>query len=136
MNTLFVLNILFSAMMTGLIWLIQLVHYPSFKFIHQSRFVEFEVFHSRMITYIVAPLMAFEIMIAGLLLAKLFSPLTVLCFVLVLLNWAVTAFLSVPCHQILVQHHDENIIDRLIKTNWIRTWGWTLKTIFSLLILI
>lgn len=135
MNTILILNIVFSAMMTGLIWLIQLVHYPSFKFIDQSRFIEFEVFHSRMITYIVAPLMAFEVMIAGLLVAKLFSPLTLLCFALVLLNWVVTAFLSVPCHQALTQNYDENTIDRLIKTNWIRTWAWTLKTFFSLLIL-
>lgn len=118
--------------MTGLIWLIQLVHYPSFKKIDPKKFQEFHSFHSKKITPLVFPLMSIE-----LLFSVYFSWLTrdsfwLVQFLLVLLIWGATIFVSVPIHNKLSEYN-ESKIDQLVTTNWIRTILWSLK---SLLVII
>jgi hypothetical protein len=49
-----------SAGMFGVIWVIQLVHYPLMRKVPTAAFGEFEAEHQRRITYVVGPLMALE----------------------------------------------------------------------------
>ncbi|MFM7552563.1 MAG: hypothetical protein ACKO7Q_06955, partial [Actinomycetota bacterium] len=39
--------------------------------------------------------------------------------------WAVTVLLSVPAHARLSARYDAAALDRLVRTNWIRTAAWT-----------
>lgn len=116
--------------MTGLIWLVQVVHYPSFHFIPDTDAIRFAVFHTTRITWVVAPVMIVE----GLTLAVLlFQRDLSLAFkigaaVLLLLIWISTATLQVPQHSILALGKDVSAIDRLVSTNWLRTLAWTLKS--------
>jgi hypothetical protein len=119
--------------MTGLIWLIQGVHYPLLAKIGPSEFTEYVHLHARNITYIVGPLMMIEVMtaLACLYWAKsLGVPAWVLWAGLALLFviWAATAFLSVPCHDALSRGYDLSVIYRLVDTNWIRTVAWTIRS--------
>ncbi len=113
--------------MTGIIWLIQLVHYPAFKFIDESKFKKFHSFHSTRITYIVAPVMAIELLTAF---ALCFSVQAVYIwnFILVLILWALTGFVSVPIHNSLTEGNDIKKINQLVKTNWFRTAIWTFRS--------
>ncbi len=113
--------------MTGIIWLIQLVHYPAFKYIDESKFEKFHSFHSTRITYIVAPVMAFELLTAF---ALCFSVQTIYIwnFILVLILWALTGFVSVPLHNSLTEGYDIKKINQLVKTNWYRTAIWTFRS--------
>ncbi len=118
-------------LMTGVIWCIQLVHYPSFHWINPRKFTSFVQFHGQRISIIVMPLMILELFTAGLFLFTIKSiPYVYLGLNLtsVLLIWLSTFFLSVPCHHRLGQAYDKATIDRLIQTNWPRTIIWTLRS--------
>lgn len=120
-----------SLMMTGLIWLVQLVHYPSFHLIDPQRFQEFHQQHSSRITLIVAPLMGLELLTAILLvLERSESYAWWLNLLGVILIWACTAFLSVPLHNQLASGYDYEKVNALVVTNWPRTLIWTARSIW------
>lgn len=48
-GTHFLINGATSIFLCGLIWVIQLVHYPSFHFVEDSRFIDFQAFHTQRI---------------------------------------------------------------------------------------
>ena len=129
------LQILSCYFMTGVIWIIQLVHYPSFKYIEFKQFLNFQNFHTQTITFIVGPMMVLEIFSAFyLLIAFEFSAFWVIHSALLIGIWLCTAFLSVPIHTLLAQPHisvDERLqmVKLLVKTNWPRTLLWTIRTL-------
>jgi len=127
------IQLLVNAVLVGLIWTIQLIHYPAFLYVDKTAFVAFEAMHVRKITWLVAPLMITEALTAGLLVhLSGFALEFVLAMLIVILIWASTFLLSVPCHRILAREKDINAIQRLIRTNWIRTFFWTLKFVLLL----
>lgn len=121
--------------MTGLIWLVQLVHYPSFTYVDEQKFGAFHAFHSQAITWIVLPVMAAELALAVLLVAK--SPDLFWKFNLAGLSliWLATAFLSVPIHNQLALAPTQALAARLVWTNWPRTVLWTARSIAMLWVL-
>ena len=87
-------NFISTSVMVGVIWVIQLLHYPSFHFINDQKYIEFQYFHMQRISFIVVPVMLFELT-SALLLAYFFeSSLTIILLALVLGIWAFT-FISV-----------------------------------------
>ena len=118
-------------LMTGLIWLVQMVHYPSFQFVDPQRFPEFHLHHSSRITFIVAPLMGLELVTAvGLVYERGDSYTWWLNLLGVVLIWACTAFLSVPLHNQLSTGFDYDKVKALVDTNWPRTLIWTVRSIW------
>jgi hypothetical protein len=126
-------------MMTGLIWTIQILHYPTFKYISESQFQDFHNFHTKNITFIVLPVMAFELF-TGIALAVLFpdSHLLWINLFCLLLIWIGTFFVSVPVHGLLAKGWNARAIERLILTNWVRTslWSFRLFVLFYLFLTI
>ncbi len=120
-----------TLFMTGVIWFVQVVHYPLFRLVGNSEFARYEAAHTFWTTWVVAPPMLTELTTAVLLL--LFKPKGVsdgiLWFNLALLAiiWLSTAFLQVPCHQQLGQGFDATVHHRLVVTNWLRTFCWTVR---------
>jgi hypothetical protein len=123
------LQIVSTLMLTGVIWTIQLVHYPSFIYVADENFIEFESHHSKSISFIVVPLMIIELVTAVFLLYTNTNYMLVINLLLVLLIWMVTFFLSVPCHKILIKKKCLLTIQKLINTNWLRTTFWSIKSI-------
>ncbi|MBU6376056.1 MAG: hypothetical protein KGQ59_08680 [Bdellovibrionales bacterium] len=118
------------AFMTGLIWLIQMVHYPLMNRVSPEQFVEFHHAHSARITGIVAPVMGLELLSAAILvfLGQTVSKsprLEELCLGLSLGVFAATAFLSVPLHHRLARGFDSRAHQWLVRTNWVRTILWS-----------
>lgn len=114
-------------MMTGLIWLVQLVHYPAFHFADKSRFCEFHSFHSKWVTVIVAPLMGLEL-VTALALCLQGGSIWIANLISVAALWGATALISVPLHNQLSSGYDSSTVQRLVRTNWIRTVLWTLRS--------
>ena len=54
------LNVAATLMMTGVIWFVQVVHYPLMEQVGASGFVTYEKLHTRWTTYVVAPPMLVE----------------------------------------------------------------------------
>ena len=54
-------HLIFTSIMTGVIWVIQIVHYPSFHFIEKELYTVFQKFHMNKISIIVIPIMLAEL---------------------------------------------------------------------------
>ena len=119
-------NAAITLVLTGLIWAVQLIHYPLFALVGQDEWPRFHREHGRRVTLLVGWLMPLEL-VASLALAVSDSPVwfRVLQLTLVLLIWLVTALAAVPLHRRLEQRHDPAAIQRLIAFNWVRTAAWT-----------
>lgn len=132
MAALLALHALTTIMMTGLIWFVQLVHYPLFQHVGLPDFVRYEQEHMRRVTWIVAPLMSLEALsaIAICMLAEDSSMRAWALAGLVLLAaiWASTALLQVRCHKALACGFVPLTARRLVSTNWIRTVAWSLRS--------
>ena len=122
-------HLLATAAMVGLIWFVQIVHYPLFAAVGPSEFVAYEQSHQRRTAYVVGPPMAIEGVTTLMLLVAApdgVGPLLPwLGAVLLAVVHASTVLLQVPAHAALAQSPDRATIDRLVRTNWIRTIGWT-----------
>ena len=120
-----------TLIMVGVIWFVQLVHYPLLSYVGHSEFPVYERHHRGFIKWLVAPLMLLEGMTAALLI--LFPPAaasdwqlwigTGLLFVI----WISTAFVQVPLHSVLSRGFDPAVQKRLVRTNWWRTIAWSLR---------
>ena len=113
-----------------LIWLIQIVHYPSFRFVDPSEFVDFHQHHTNTITCIVLPLMLCELANVLWVTKKTdFVPLFLLLSGIVIVIWLTTFLVSVPLHNQMAQFKNTTAIEKLISTNWVRTTLWTAKVV-------
>lgn len=125
-----------TLLLTGVIWIVQIVHYPLFQFVGDARYREFHAAHINWITYVVAPLMIAETVTAMLIIfyPTLNSDSRVLWFGLILVGviWASTFFLQVPLHEKLANGLDAETHRALVNTNWIRTIAWTIRSILVL----
>lgn len=117
-----------SFALFGLIWTIQLVHYPSFRFVEPSKFIAFEKFHSAKITLVVGPLMLIELVVSAGLVYLLGDFFSIINLVIVGVIWLSTLLLSIPRHNKLLIGKDDEVIESLILTNWPRTVLWSLKS--------
>jgi hypothetical protein len=133
MNLLLVLQLFSCFSLTGLIWLVQLVHYPSFTYVEEKGFDQFAKFHADKISFIVVPLMILDLL-SAVMLASQYGWLNVALLVIVFLS---TAVWSVPCHKKLQMHgKDLKCIKKLVLTNWPRTIIWTVRSLIWCFVLL
>ena len=122
-----IIHLVACAFMTGLIWVIQVLHYPAFSAIAENDFQKFHLKHTSSITWIVAPVMLIELLTA-LLLLQLNQNLFFLVNTILLLGiWISTGLLSVPIHAAIGPKKDLEKINQLVRTNWPRTILWSLR---------
>ena len=115
----------------GLIWTIQLSHYPSFRFISENDFSTFHQHHTASITMIVMPLMLLELgMISWQAYQTSWNWIWVIPLLLVVGIWASTFFIQIPLHGKLENEKNLEIIHQLVKSNWVRTIFWSIKAIW------
>lgn len=120
-----------TLLMAGLIWFVQLVHYPLFRAVGAGRFAEYEREHQRRTTWVVAPWMLGEA-VTGLAICA-WRPEGVVGWVpwlgmIVLIGiWGSTYFVQVPLHARLSSGYDAELARRLVRTNWWRTIGWSVR---------
>lgn len=123
----------FCAFNMGLIWIVQVVHYPGFLRIGSEGYQAYQQFHMRSITTVVGPSMLAELLSSAMLLLfirEINQPYLVwISLLLLVLIWINTALWAVPSHNKLLDGYDANLITKLIQINWWRTVAWTLRTI-------
>lgn len=129
-------NLVATLVMTGLIWFVQIVHYPLFMQVGAEHFADYEARHRMLTSWVVGPPMLVEA-ITGLLL--LFDPPPVAKrwqlfagIALLAVLWISTAFIQVPCHEVLSRGYDPIVAAKLVASNWLRTGAWTLRGILVL----
>ncbi len=114
--------------LVGLIWTVQLVHYPLFAQVGADAFRNYHARHTRQITWIVAPLMAVELLTAILLLVRgAREPWLLASFAPLAFNWLSTWRVQIPLHNRLAPGFDADVHRRLVITNWWRTIAWSIR---------
>ncbi len=137
-HNLLLLQLVATAMMTGILWLVQRVQYPLFLGLNEGHFSKWHDLHSARITWIVAPLMVLELAVslAFIFLNKINLWQNIFVFFMTCTIWAITFFISVPKHEKLAQKgFDQAVILSLIRTNWGRTLVYTIKLFFVIYLL-
>ena len=125
-----------TGVMTGLIWFVQVVHYPLMAAVGRDEWINYENTHTRLTSYVVAPGMLLEVLSAAFVLyAAVQQPddisiaIVVAATILLAGIWASTFFIQVPLHKALSEDHDPQRIAKLVQTNWIRTVLWTTRLV-------
>ena len=122
--------------MVGVIWFVQIVHYPLFASVGLEGFQRYEEEHQRLTTWVVAPLMLTELATAVLLIwlrppgvgsGALWLGLGLLASI-----WLMTYTVQVPQHSALSLSYDPDVQQRLVLWNWFRTFAWTARGILVL----
>ncbi|MFH2123718.1 MAG: hypothetical protein ABIJ50_09600 [Pseudomonadota bacterium] len=133
MNELTEIQISVDSGLFILIWLVQLIIYPSFRYTKAEDFIQWHSRYTFLMGLIVSPLMLIQVGIEGFFLCR--GEIRWWRLATIALIWLATFTLAVPCHRQL-QHHGKvlSTIDRLVITNWLRTVLWSLlffNTVFA-----
>lgn len=130
-----VLNTAASWTMVGVIWFVQVVHYPLLSVVPVDSAKAVAVEHQRRTGWVVMVPMTVEGVTTLLLLAMV--PVGVAWF----LPWLAgiplavallaTVLLSVPRHARMAANPDESVGRELVTTNWIRTIAWSLRGVVT-----
>ena len=124
-----ILHLIATSVMVGVIWIIQLVHYPSFHFIELKQYTTFQRFHMSRISYVVIPAMLTELFTLILIVISMdqIDTLVLASAILLIFIWLMTAVFFSGVHQKLTLGYDQTVVDKLVKLNWGRTLLWTLR---------
>ncbi len=125
--------------MVGLIWMVQIVHYPLLAIINTERAPDIAREHQRRTGIVVGPPMLIEgVTTLGLLLWRPDGVWWILPWingVFLAVALGCTVFLSVPLHEKMAHSPDETVGHRLVITNWPRTAAWTVRGILCVTML-
>ena len=131
-----------TGFMTGLIWFVQIVHYPIYVHVGSEKMREYQEFHVRRTTLVVFPAMVLELLGGSLLLVSEWQGSAqqpaLWGFILLAIIWLSTLVLQIPNHgkigQITPVTEESKASERiaiqaLVKTNWVRTLAWSTRLV-------
>lgn len=132
---LLLIHVAMTWFMTGVIWFVQLVHYPLLRFVGRENYERYHRMHMRRTTWVVMPAMLLELLTAILLLTIrppfISMPLALIGLGLLILIWAATFFLQVPQHNRLEEGFNKRSYQLLVSTNWLRTLLWSFRALLT-----
>lgn len=137
MEVTLILNLFSSFFLCGLIWTVQLVHYPAFHGFEKETYHEWMSLHKSRISFIVVPLMFTEL-ITSILLSFREETSTILHQAglgIVILIWLITFFVQVQLHEKLSAGYSEKLVQKLVSSNRWRTLLWSMKSVLGIYLL-
>ena len=135
-ETALLLNVAATGMMIGVIWFVQVVHYPLLARVGRPGYAAYAAAHASRTTLVVAPPMLVEAATGAWL--ALHPPAGAPAWVfraglaLIAVVWLSTFLLQVPRHRVLDRGFDEAAHRALVAGNWIRTVAWTARGLLLL----
>lgn len=118
--------------MTGLIWFVQVVHYPLYDRVGADQFVVYERDHCALTTAVVAPAMVVELLTAAMLVLARPKAVSLwevgLALALLLIIWLSTLFIADSLHGSLASGFNNEAYRSLVAWNWLRTLLWTVRS--------
>lgn len=129
--TLLIIHAAATFVMVGLIWTMQVVHYPLFAQVGEAGFADYERAHQRrMIPLLAIPALS-EIVTAALIALDppggVSGELGLAGGILLLAVWVLTGLVQAPLHGRLSSGYDAGLIAGLVRSNWWRTLAWTAR---------
>lgn len=133
------IHALATVFMTGLIWTMQVVHYPLFAAVGPDQFPAYESRHMARISWLVGPGMLIEALSAAALCLDLVPttnrPAAMVGAGLLVVVWLSTALVQGPLHARLARGYDARLVSLLVRSNWVRTIAWSIRAPLALLLL-
>lgn len=127
------LNVVSTWTMVGVIWFVQIVHYPLLSVVPVESAANVAAEHQRRTGWVVMAPMAVEGVTTLLLLAMVPSGVAWfvpwLAGVPLAVALGATVLLSVPRHARMATSPDAQVGRELVSTNWVRTVAWTARGI-------
>ena len=140
MSTVLVLSTVATWGMVGVIWMVQIVHYPLLGQLSAMAPVTAATDHQRRISWVVGPLMAVEgVTTLALLIdrpATMGAASAWVAAALLGLALASTVLIQVPQHSKLASAHDDEVVRSLLAGNWIRVAAWTARGVLLAAVLV
>jgi len=129
---LFLAHLASTLTMFGVILVVQVVHYPLFAHVGAETYNAYQSRHMARITWIVLPAMGVELGTAAWLvwdpIAGIPLWMTWTGLGLVALIWTSTGLVQAPLHARLTQGFDARLHRRLVRSNWLRTIAWAVRS--------
>ena len=115
-----------------LIWMIQLIVYPSFLFYTAKELITWHKMYTKAIALIVIPLMLGQLGIAIYQVFLVQNTYTLTSIVLVVFLWGITLLKFAPLHQQISEGNTHlQVQKKLVQMNWMRTIVWTILFVMS-----
>jgi hypothetical protein len=130
MSTLVALQVASTLSLVGLIWFVQVVHYPMLRDRGAGSYPQKHAEHAARTGRVVVPLMLVELFTAVLLVVYGDPSILGLAragLILVGLAWTSTFLIQVPLHRVLTRGWNADAHRRLVRGNWVRTGAWTAR---------
>jgi len=123
------IHLFLAIFLCGIIWFVQVVHYPLFRRIGDFEFPDYHRRHMTSTGSLVGSAMVGEISTAIALVVLEPGILSLWQFAsslgLLALIWISTFFVQVPLHRKIHIEPTPSLLRQLVKTNWVRTIGWS-----------
>ena len=135
LNILSQISLMVDAGLVILIWIVQLVIYPSFLHYTTENLYSWHQKYTSRIAIMVVPLMLFQL-IYGLIILFYFPTINHFIYLaLVIFLWVFTFLTFAPLHNKISNRNINNkLLTKLIYRNWIRTFLWSFLLIFHFFI--
>ena len=129
-----ILKLLIDFGLVILIWMIQLMVYPSFKYLSNDKLLNWHKKYTFRIACIVIPLMFAQLIIYTFQAYTFQTTYHVLGLFIVLLLWIITFWQFVPLHKAISNNtYTDKSLHDLVRKNWDRTGLWTVLFILGVI---
>lgn len=135
-STLILFLIVCNGIMCGVIWFVQLVHYPMMARFDRERFCSIQLEHqSRTSRVVMLPMLLSLLASVGLMVVA-FNIWSILNLLLTAVWCCSTAFWQIPLHnRLAATGFDAQVHNRLVQSNWVRTFAWSAQFALNLVML-
>lgn len=135
-SSLLIIQLVLTFFLNGVIWFLQVVHYPLYYKIKEG-FHSYEKHYLKRAVFLMSPIMFLELITAILLVSTAKPSMAVKLasanLIFLVINWLSTFILQNTEHQKLSIRFSITSLHRLISTNWIRTIFWSIRGVVLLI---
>ena len=133
MMTIVMLRLIVDFGLVVLIWIVQLIVYPSFNYYKTENLITWHRKYTSLMGYIVGPLMLLQLGITIYQATQLINPIILLNLLIISVIWISTFLQFIPIHNSISNGHvNKEMLIALVKKNWLRTILWTFLLILNI----
>jgi hypothetical protein len=128
------ISLLIDAGLMVLIWLVQLVIYPSFTYYQPKDLLKWHQKYTTRLAFVVIPLMFSQLILAIVAVFYQLNTVSSCSLGIVMVLWVFTFTSFAPLHHKISEGNtNQSLLQLLIRRNWIRTFLWSFLFVFHLI---
>ncbi len=128
------ISLLIDVGLVVLIWLVQLIIYPSFTYYKPENLFKWHQKYTTRLAFVVIPLMLSQLVLAIIAVVYELHIMNICSLFIVLFLWIFTFTSFAPLHHKISEGNtNQSLLQLLIQRNWIRTFLWSFLFVFHLI---